>query len=164
MTEFISALVACEISVLILIYRNETLSWSYSITFSNNTGAASLKTMIGDNTMELIFAGERIANITESLVPEIELVMDDETKPGFRYSNDSQIYFRNTTNGWRASPNEIIETSSTSTNIATSTATLARSTTTTQPSSTGAAERLTASNGMIPALLMAGGILQYQVV
>lgn len=101
---------------------------------------------------------------TDEIIPQIELVVEDDTKPGFRYSNDSQIHFRNTTDGWQASPNEFEESSTsstmtrTSTGTATSTSTADATTTTAQPSNTGAAHQIGNSNALLGSMMALGGI------
>lgn len=113
--------------------------------------------------MEITYSGERVTNSSE-FVPDIELVVDDSSKPGFRYSNDSQIHFRNTTDGWQASPNEFQESSTsssmtrTSTRSSSSTGTSDATATAAQPSNTGAAYQIGSSNVFLGSMMAFGGM------
>lgn len=138
---------------------NETTSWTYTITFSNSSATASIKSTVGGSTMELTYSGDRITNTS---YPNIELVMTDDSKPQFRYSNDSEIHFKNSTRGWLVSPNEFpsdsSSTSSTSTRTASSTggalATGSRTGSAGGPNNTGAAVRVGVSRAIEPLLLL----------
>ncbi|KAF2012517.1 hypothetical protein BU24DRAFT_494510 [Aaosphaeria arxii CBS 175.79] len=144
---------------------NETSTWSYTFSFSNTTATGSIKTTLGENSMEITYTGERMTNATEH--PNIELVSTDDSKPQFRFSNDSDIHFKNSTHGeWLVSAEEFPAESSSSSRagFAAPTSTTRRGGATgtgtagvTSPTGTGAAEVLKASSGIIAPLLMLGG-------
>ncbi|KAF2679576.1 hypothetical protein K458DRAFT_460738 [Lentithecium fluviatile CBS 122367] len=147
---------------------NETTSWSYTITFNNVTASGSIKTTQGDSTMELSLTGSRITNET---FPNIELVTDDESKPQFRYSNDSEIHFRNASGTWIASPDEFADSTSSGTSSPTSTRSESLQTTGSMTgsatgsartsASTGVAEVVGAPGGLVSLLLAVGGMFVF---
>ncbi|KAH7122767.1 hypothetical protein B0J11DRAFT_569511 [Dendryphion nanum] len=136
---------------------NESISWTYQISFSNFTGTAAIKTTIAGNTLDLTFQGVRNATYSSS-VPNIELITENDSSPGFRYSNDSTIYFRNVSGSWQASPFPPRNQSSTTgtTRLPTST-TGSRSIN--QPSSTGFSGDSRPLQGILPFFLALGGFI-----
>lgn len=108
--------------------------------------------------MELSFTGQRYTNKSQKY-PEIELVTIDGSKPQFRYSNDSEIYFGNLSNMWKAAPTPFPSfTGSSSIGGPTS---LIRTSSAGKPANTGGAYRLESLNTGLSYILALGGSLVF---
>lgn len=140
--------------------RNDTAAYTYSISFTNSSATASIKTQVGQNTMELTYKGDRITN---SSWPNLKLVTTDDSKPQFRYNNDSEIHFQKDYiyGWWDASANEF--PSSTSTGLPTSTSSRGGSFTgsTITPSSTGVADIVHTPGAFLSFFLALGGFFVF---